>query len=226
MSAAKRKLESVLLVAERLNFKRQIADARRWLGNLEARDGNGDAESNLAVAAESYQQLANNDIAAEVRATKSSFIYLNSDMSDAYATVYKNELRRLSDELGADRSPAYYWRKAALSRRLAIVIAQSQGASDEAKRAFVSALHDYAMSHDSRGQSEVLAWWWIFVRPNEHVTRAGLKTLVRSTGVELLADDIIESAIVVCHRFTLRPSDVDGGRDAHKALLREALLEW
>lgn len=223
-SAAKRKLEAVLLVAERLNYKRQIADARRWLGHLEAQDGDSDAETILAAAADSYQQLAENDIAAEMRATKSSFAYLNSDMSDAYATVFKNDLIRYCDQLRTDRSPAYYWRKATLSRRLAIVIAQSDSASDEARQAFISALHDYAMSRDFKGQSEVLAWWWIFVRPNEGATKAGLQSLIRSNGVELLADDIIDSAILVCRRVTVYSGDAADGTDTYKALLRQALL--
>jgi DNA-binding MarR family transcriptional regulator len=220
--AAKRRLELVLLMAQKSDYKRQFADAQRWLGQYEAEDGDSEAEANLTAAAEAYQHLANGEAAAMVRATKSSYAFLRSDMSDEYLAVLKKDLMRLSDVERGDQTPAGIWRKATLCRRLGVAISQTASDASEADGAFASALENYIRSRDTRAQSETLAWWWLLVHGPHGATAASLRGLADESGVEQLAEDVIASAVAVCGDLTM---DAERGRrDDHTALVRHALL--
>ncbi|MBB3606626.1 hypothetical protein FHT40_006317 [Mycolicibacterium sp. BK556] len=222
---ARKKLESVLEVARANNYKRQIADARRWLGIIAADDGAPDAIVNLSVAEAFYQQTANSHLAAVTRAAMSSSEYLSSDMSVAQAEVLKTKLmtvlHELSDSAPAATSQLRCWEKARLWRSIAVVTVQQDGGAEEADAAYRVALECSAKSHDVQGQSDILVEWWGQRRPHQQVTPVDLRAFTKTTAT-VVADDVINEAIA---RLTTDcPPGAFGGAVERRDLVRHAFF--
>lgn len=224
--AARNKLQSVLTAARDHNYKRQIADARRWLGIIGADDGERDAGVYLGAAEVDYAELANSRLAAVTRAQKSSSDYLNSDKSHAQGEVLKSELRKVLEELsaagGPDMSPLLYWQQAQLGRVIASITAWLDTDGHEANDAYREALELTAKFPDRGMQAEVLAEWWCSQWPDQPATVFGLRGLVGEADQSLVSDEVVNGAILLQDN-NCQPCSAES-EEANRDAVRRVLL--